>query len=149
MTATTPPTASTPVAQSAATSTPGATSTSWDRLTALDSATVIRALLSLALCGLLVYAFVAAWNSLATPPVIDAHGTVIVDQYRRAVDLAQLILPFITVLMGFWFGSEGKKRVVKQRESAETRLTAVLGASDDPQLLRRAAASAPEAFSQR
>jgi len=82
----------------------------------------------------------------------DASGNV-VDPYSRATDLLHTVLPLLTIALGYWFGVAGKDRaeaaavVAQDRASAaELKLTAVVDASTESDLLKKARADYPEAF---
>ena len=73
--------------------------------------------------------------------------------YQRSSDVLRTVLPLLTIALGYWFGAAGKERAEKRAEDAQDEATAakqklsvVLGASNEPDLLDKANSAHPEAF---
>lgn len=96
--------------------------------------------------GIVIWWLAVVLNRIGTTPTVNATGTVIVDQYQRAKDILLVVFPLATAAVGYWFGNQGRARAQEQAQQAQSKVTAVLGTSDDGALLKKAAASFPAAF---
>jgi hypothetical protein len=77
---------------------------------------------------------------------VNSKGAVIVDQYQRAKDILFIVFPLATAAVGYWFGNQGRARAQEEARQAQSKVTAVLGSSNDGDLLRKAADCFPAAF---
>jgi hypothetical protein len=96
--------------------------------------------------GIVIWWLAVVLNRLGTAPQVNSKGAVIVDQYQRATDILFVVFPLATAAVGYWFGNQGRTRAQDQAQQAQSKVTAVLGSSDDGDLLRKAAESFPAAF---
>jgi hypothetical protein len=96
--------------------------------------------------GIVIWWLAVVLNRLGTAPQVNSKGAVIVDQYQRATDILFVVFPLATAAVGYWFGNQGRTRAQEQAQQAQSKVTAVLGSSDDGDLLRKAAESFPAAF---
>ena len=104
-----------------------------------------------ALLLLVVWGLVLVTMHMSTGMTKDGAGNV-VDTYQRSSDILHLVLPLLTIALGYWFGAAGKAKAEKKAEDAQGEATAakqklgvVLGMSE-PDMLHRAKAAYPEAF---
>ncbi|HUA40021.1 MAG TPA: hypothetical protein VMA32_00515 [Streptosporangiaceae bacterium] len=96
--------------------------------------------------GIVIWWLAVVLARIGTAPLVNSGGAVIVDQYQRAKDILLVVFPLATAAVGYWFGNHGRDRALQQAEQAQSKVTAVLGSSDDGDLLKKAAASFPAAF---
>jgi hypothetical protein len=96
--------------------------------------------------GIVIWWLAVVLNRLGTAPQVNSRGAVIVDQYQRATDILFVVFPLATAAVGYWFGNQGRARAQEQAQQAQSKVTAVLGSSDDGELLSKAAKSFPAAF---
>jgi hypothetical protein len=96
--------------------------------------------------GIVIWWLAVVLNRLGTAPQVNSKGAVIVDQYQRAKDILFIVFPLATAAVGYWFGNQGRARAQEQAQQAQSKVTAVLGSSNDGDLLRKAADSFPAAF---
>jgi len=96
--------------------------------------------------GIVIWWLAVVLNRIGTAPQVNSRGAVIVDQYQRATDILFVVFPLATAAVGYWFGNQGRARAQEQAQQAQSKVTAVLGSSDDGELLKKAAASFPAAF---
>lgn len=96
--------------------------------------------------GIVIWWLAVVLNRLGTAPKVNSKGAVIVDQYQRATDILFVVFPLATAAVGYWFGNQGRARAQEQAQQAQSKVTAVLGSSDDGELLKKAAATFPAAF---
>jgi hypothetical protein len=96
--------------------------------------------------GIVIWWLAVVLNRIGTAPRVNAEGAVTVDQYQRATDILFAVFPIATAAVGYWFGNQGRARAQEQAQQAQSRVTAVLGSSDDGELLKKAAATFPAAF---
>ena len=101
--------------------------------------------ITIALLALVIWALILVTVALGTGASRSGTGEV-VDSYQRANDLLHTILPLLTVALGYWFGVAGKSKAETNAARAQSQLNAVLDASGQPGLLRRARDAHPEAF---
>jgi hypothetical protein len=111
-----------------------------------------RLSITVALMLLVVWGLVLVTTHLSTGIIKDGAGNV-VDTYQRSSDVLHLVLPLLTIALGYWFGAAGKERAEKRAQDAQGEATAakqklsvVLGMSNEPDLLDKAKAAYPEAF---
>jgi hypothetical protein len=96
--------------------------------------------------GIVIWWLAVVLNRLGTPPRVNSKGAVVVDQYQRATDILFVVFPLATAAVGYWFGNQGRARAQEEAEQAQSKVTAVLGSSDDGELLKKAADTFPAAF---
>jgi hypothetical protein len=96
--------------------------------------------------GIVIWWLVIVLGKIGVAPTVNSKGAVIVDQYQRAKDILLVVFPLATAAVGYWFGNQGRAKAQDQAQEAQNKVTAVLGSSDDGQLLRKAATSFPAAF---
>jgi heme/copper-type cytochrome/quinol oxidase subunit 2 len=96
--------------------------------------------------GIVIWWLIVVLSKIGTAPGVNSKGAVTLDQYQRSKDILQIVFPLATAAVGYWFGNRGTARAQDQAHQAQNRLSAVLGASNEPDILTRAAASAPDAF---
>ncbi|GLZ41340.1 hypothetical protein [Actinokineospora sp. NBRC 105648] len=118
--------------------------------------TGIRALITLALVGVVMWCLILVSNQLFAGAFTDSAGNT-VDPHQRAKDLLLVVMPLVTTVLGFWFGTRDQDRVrasaAVQVEQAENRaaaaidkLTTVTAVSTEPDLLPRARTLRPDLF---
>jgi hypothetical protein len=114
---------------------------------------------------LFIFAIVGGWLLLTgfkigISPSFNAKGAVTIDQYARAKDVLQIVFPLATAAVGFWFGNQGTVQAQNQADKAtqnaqdahtqarrsQAKVEAILGASNDADLINKAKAAAPGAF---
>jgi hypothetical protein len=114
---------------------------------------------------LFIFVIVGAWlyftaSKVGVVPLFNSKGTVTIDQYQRAKDILQIVFPLATAAVGFWFGSQGTVQAQNQADKAtqtaqvahdqaqksQAKVEAILGASEDPNLITKAATAAPSVF---
>jgi hypothetical protein len=96
--------------------------------------------------GIVIWWLAVVLGRIGTAPTVTSKGAVIVDQYERAKDILLVVFPLATAAVGYWFGNQGRARAQEQAQQAQSKVTAVLGASADGELLKKAATSFPAAF---
>lgn len=96
--------------------------------------------------GIVIWWLAVVLSRLGTAPAVNSKGAVIVDQYQRAKDILLVVFPLATAAVGYWVGNQGRARAQDQAQQAQNKVTALLGSSDDGELLRKAATSFPSAF---
>jgi hypothetical protein len=112
-----------------------------------------RLSITAALMLLVVWGLVLVTMHLTDGIVKDTNG-IVVDSYQRSSDVLHIVVPLLTIALGYWFGAEGKENAEKRAAAAQTeattarrQLTAVLGSSSEAdQLLQKAKAADAEAF---
>jgi hypothetical protein len=111
-----------------------------------------RIVITVALLLLVGWGLVLVTAHLTAGIIKDANGNT-VDSYQRSSDVLHVLLPLLTIALGYWFGSEGKENAEErasaaQGEVSQTRrqLAAVLDSSSEPDLLEKAKAKDREAF---
>jgi len=96
--------------------------------------------------GIVIWWLAVVLDRIGTAPQVNSRGAVIVDQYQRAKDILLVVFPLATAAVGYWFGNHGRERAQQQADQAQSKVTAVLGSSDDGDLLKKAADRFPAAF---
>ncbi len=96
--------------------------------------------------GIVIWWLAVVLSRIGSAPTVTPSGAVIVDQYERAKDILLVVFPLATAAVGYWFGNQGRARAQEQAQQAQSKVTAVLGTSDDGELLKKAAATFPAAF---
>lgn len=94
------------------------------------------------------------FQNLGVRAEVDADGTIVLDKFQRAKDvLLAVLLPLVTLAFGYWFGTQGTAKAEEQADkataeakNAEERITTIVGASQDTDLLTRARRQNPRAF---
>ena len=103
--------------------------------------------------GIAVWWLIEVSYRIGEAPMKDGAGNITVDTYQRAKDVLVLVLPLFSAAIGYWLGSVGKEKADAGKENAEAAaakkaqaLDAVLGVSNDEELLQRARDTFPDAF---
>jgi hypothetical protein len=111
-----------------------------------------RFVITAALLLLVVWGLVLVTGHLTDGIIKDADGNV-VDSYHRSSDVLHILVPLLTIALGYWFGSEGKENAEKRASAAQEdaatvrrQLAAVLGSSSEPDLLSKARDADKDAF---
>jgi hypothetical protein len=111
-----------------------------------------RLSITAALLLLVVWGLVLVAGHLTDGIIKDANGNV-VDSYQRSSDVPHILVPLLTIALGYWFGAEGKENAEKRATAAQDdaaavrrQLAAVLGSSSEPDLLSKARDADKEAF---
>jgi hypothetical protein len=94
--------------------------------------------------GIVIWWLAVVLSKIGVAPV-NSRG-IIVDQYQRAKDILLVVFPLAAAAVGYWCGNYGKAKAEDQARQAQKKVTALLGSSDDGELLKKAAASFPSAF---
>ena len=116
---------------------------------------------------LFIFAIVGAWllftaTKINVAPVFNSKGITTIDQYQRAKDILQIVFPLATAAVGFWFGNQQTAQAQKQADTAtqaaqsahtqarasQAKVEAILGVSNDPELINKAKTAAPGAFAE-
>jgi|SRR6476660_5295202 len=98
-----------------------------------------------------VSALIAIWwlalvaERLGLAPVVDDHGTVVLDEFQRAKDILVVVLPLFTASIAYWVGSQGTTEAKEEAKSATEKLNAVVDVSAAG-ILDAAKKKHPEAF---
>ncbi|MDM3902957.1 hypothetical protein QRK81_18375 [Mycobacteroides abscessus] len=106
----------------------------------------MRFILTALVLGMCVWWLFEIASSIGSAPVRDAEGNITLDQYQRAKDILSLVLPFLTLALGYWFGSAGREHAEETARSADQKLNAAIQVSDDRDILKKAMEQYPEAF---
>jgi hypothetical protein len=112
-----------------------------------------------------IFVIVSTWlyftaTKVGVAPVFNSKGVATIDQYQRAKDLLQIVFPLATAAVGFWFGNQQTVQAQKQADTAtqsaqaahdqarqsQAKVEAILGASNDADLIKKAQVAAPGAF---
>jgi hypothetical protein len=96
--------------------------------------------------GIAIWWLAIVLSKIGVAPTVSSKGAAAVDQYQRAKDILQFVLPLATAAVGYWFGNHGASKVQEQAQQAHNKLNAVLDASTEGGLLTKARASFPSAF---
>lgn len=125
-----------------------------------------RVAFTLILLGLVAWWLVVVAGYLGTAPVKDPETKeVLVDPYQRSKDILLVVLPIVTIALGYWFGSQGKEKAEQRsqqaQESADQKVaeaqqkvaeadarTTALAANVNPQALEDARRAFPQAFAE-
>lgn len=122
--------------------------------------TFIRAAFTLVVLAAAGWWLYEVSSRLGTAPTKDAQGTVVVDEYQRAKDILLVVLPIVTSVLGYWFGSQGKEKAdaaatkandeaskaKDEAHDAKQQLAAITAAAGDPELLTKARSLYPHLF---
>jgi hypothetical protein len=100
---------------------------------------------------LFIFAIVGAWlyftaSKVGVAPIFNSKGVPTIDQYQRAKDILQIVFPLATAAVGFWFGNQGAAQAHAQARQSQAKVEAILGASNDTDLINKAKGTAPGAF---
>jgi len=114
---------------------------------------------------LFIFVIVGAWlyftaTKVGVAPVFNSKGIPTIDQYGRAKDILLIVFPLATAAVGFWFGNQQTAQAQKQADTAtqsaqlahaqarqsQAKVEAILGASNDTELIQKAKAASPSAF---
>jgi hypothetical protein len=111
-----------------------------------------RLLITAALLLLVIWGLLLVTLHLTDGIIKDANGNV-VDSYQRSTDILHVLVPLLTIALGYWFGAEGKENAEKRATAAQNdatnarrQLGAVLASSSEPDLLQKAQGADREAF---
>ena len=101
---------------------------------------------------------ISAWwlwvvaQKLSIQPQLSDDGKVIFDEYSRSKDVLLVVLPLLTLALGYWFGSAGAAKAEEKADKAEDKagekdkqLQTALGLLP-PDLYQAAVAADPQAF---
>lgn len=110
-----------------------------------DSGLVARLVITVALFALSAWWLWVVWQKLSVQPVLSDDGKVIFDEYARAKDVLLVVVPLLTLALGYWFGAQGTAKAEEKAEKAEKKLQATLsvGSTD---LYEEAMKLDPKAF---
>jgi hypothetical protein len=72
--------------------------------------------------AMVVWVLYYALDNVRTPTFKDASGTV-VDPFSRAGTVVAVVAPFITLVLGYWFGSKGTETANQQVAVAQKQVS--------------------------
>jgi hypothetical protein len=111
-----------------------------------------RFLITATLLLLVVWGLLLVTLHLTDGTIKDANGN-LVDSYQRSYNILHVLVPLLTISLGYWFGAEGKENAEKRATAAQNEATiarrqlgAVLASSSEPDLLQKAQSADREAF---
>lgn len=117
-----------------------------------DSGLWARLLITGALFVLSAWWLWVVWQKLSVQPVLSEDGKVIFDEYARAKDVLLVVVPLLTLALGYWFGAQGtakaEEKAQKEEKKAEetnAQLKEALGLLP-ADLYQQAVAEKPKAF---
>lgn len=89
------------------------------------------------------------FQNLGVRAEVGADGTIVLDKFQRAKDV---LLPLVTLAFGYWFGTQGTAKAEEKAEATaeakgtRDRIEAIVAASSDGDLLKKARTQNPRAF---
>jgi hypothetical protein len=108
--------------------------------------TILRFTITLILFALAAWWLLVVYGALDVFPQRDDQGN-IVDRYQRGKDILLVVLPLLTIALGYWFGAAGKKEAEEKAEKTQQKLNGVLDSTTETNLLAQAKEKYPQAFS--
>jgi hypothetical protein len=84
----------------------------------LNAVTLVA--ISAIVIGINIWALVYVFAHVSSPAKLDSSGVVVLDRFGNAKTVLLATLPFLTTIMGYWFGNRGTADAKADAESART-----------------------------
>ena len=93
------------------------------------SGDVLRWILTLIVLGVMVWWLYNIWLVHDVAPTKDDDGNVIVDAYARVKDTLAIVVPLVTLALGYWFGVKGADTAEQNAANAQDQAMAATAAA--------------------
>jgi H+/Cl- antiporter ClcA len=78
-----------------------------------------RGIITIILLALAAIVVAVALLNIATPPVMDSKGNVVMEPFENAMLVLTPVLAAATLALGYWFGASGKEKAEAGKEEAQ------------------------------